>query len=259
MSEGGGIGTLPSPSHPQGYEVWYTTAGALVSERYSLAIRDLPTEERPRERLLSHGPDALSTSELLAIILRTGHRGESALGLAERLVASFGSLRHLAEATVEQLSQIKGMGPVKAVEVKAAIELGKRLFAFSPETRPAIRSPADVAHLAMSELRHQTREQFKALLLDTKNQVVRIVTVSVGSLNESIVHPRELYREAIRHSAAAVVVVHNHPSGDPTPSPEDVEVTVRLRDAGRVIGIDLLDHVIIGDGCWVSLRERGLF
>jgi DNA repair protein RadC len=153
---------------------------------------------------------------------------------------------------------VKGEGQVKAVEIKAAIELGKRILAFSPETRPVILSPADVGQLVMSELRHEAREHFKALLLDTKNQVLRIATISVGSLNESIVHPRELYREAIRHSAAAVIVVHNHPSGDPTPSPEDIEVTLRLRDAGRLIGIDFLDHLVIGDGRWVSLKERGL-
>jgi DNA repair protein RadC len=230
-----------------------------VTERYSLAIRDLPVEERPRERLLHHGPEALSTAELLAIILRTGSRSESALGLAERLVASFGGVRQVAEATIAQLRAVKGVGQVKAVEIKAAIELGKRILAFSPETRPVIHSPADVGQLVMSELRHETREHFKALLLDTKNQVLRIATISVGSLNESIVHPRELYREAIRHSAAAVIVVHNHPSGDPTPSPEDIEVTLRLREAGRLIGIDFLDHVVIGDGRWVSLKERGLF
>jgi DNA repair protein RadC len=230
-----------------------------LTERYSLAIRDLPVQERPRERLMQYGAEALSTAELLAIVLRTGTRSESALGLAERLVAALGSLKEVADATVEQLSQIKGVGPVKAVQIKAAVELGKRISAFSPETRPTIRSPADVGQLVMSELRHAAREYFKALLLDSKNQVLRIATVSVGSLNESIVHPRELYREAIRHSAAAVIVVHNHPSGDPTPSAEDIEVTVRLRDAGRVVGIDLLDHLVIGDGRWVSLKERGLF
>jgi DNA repair protein RadC len=227
-------------------------------ERYRLAIRDLPREERPRERLLRYGAEALSTSELLAILLRTGTRNESALGLAERIVASFGSLRDVAAASIAELGRVRGVGPVKAVGIKAALELGKRLLAFSPETRPTIRSPADVANLVMTELRHEAREHFKAILLDTKNQVLRVVTVSVGSLNESIVHPRELFLEAIRHSAAAVIVVHNHPSGDPAPSPEDVEVTRRLRDAGQILGIELLDHVVLGDGRWVSLKERGV-
>jgi DNA repair protein RadC len=230
-----------------------------VTDRYSLAIRDLPVQERPRERLMHAGAEALSTTELLAILLRTGTRTESALGLAERLVATLGSLKEVAEATVEQLSEVKGIGPVKAVEIKAAVELGRRVAAFSPETRPTVRSPADVAQLVMPDLRHATREHFKALLLDSKNQILRVVTVSVGSLNESIVHPRELFREAIRYSAAAVIAVHNHPSGDPTPSDEDIQVSVRLRDAGRLIGIDFLDHLIIGDGRWVSLKERGLF
>lgn len=228
-------------------------------ERYRLAIRDLPAAERPRERLLHHGPEALSTSELLAILLRTGTTRESALGLAERIVATFGGLRGIAGATIAQLGQVKGVGPVKAIEIKAAMELGKRLQALSPEIRPTIRSPADVANLVMSELRRETREHLKAILLDTKNQVLRIVTVSVGSLNESIVHPRELFHEAIRHVAASVIVVHNHPSGDPTPSPEDIAVTRRLRDAGQILGIELLDHVVLGDGRWVSLKEQGAF
>jgi DNA repair protein RadC len=190
--------------------------------------------------------------------LRTGTTRESALGLAERIVANFGGLRDVASATIAQLGQVKGVGPVKAVEIKAAIELGKRLHAHSPETRPTIRSPADVANLLMSELRHESREHLKAILLDTKNQVLRIVTVSVGSLNESIVHPRELFHQAIRHSAANLIVVHNHPSGDPTPSPEDVAVTRRLWDAGQILGIELLDHVVLGDGRWVSLKEQGM-
>src|SRR6266542_2806718 len=222
-------------------------------------MKDLPPEERPRERLAKHGPEALSTPELLAILLRTGPARESALDVAEGIVAQTGGLRGLANVTIEQLSQIRGVGVVKAIEIRAAVELGKRISAFTQEARPVIRSPADVSQLVMSELRHESREHFKVLLLDTRNQVMRVNTVSVGSLTESIVHPREVFREAIRHSCAALIAVHNHPSGDPTPSQEDIEVTRRLDEAGRMLGIDLLDHVILGDGRYVSLKEKGLF
>ncbi len=230
-----------------------------MSDRYSLAIKDLPLEERPRERLAKQGPEALSTPELLAILLRTGTARESALTVAEEIVRHLTGLRGLADATIEQLSQIRGVGVVKAIEIRAAVELGKRISAFTQEARPVIRCPADVSQLVMSELRHQTREHFKVLLLDARNQVTRVSTVSVGSLTESIVHPREVYREAIRHSCAALIAVHNHPSGDPSPSEEDIQVTRRLDEAGRMLGIDLLDHVIVGDGRYVSLKERGLF
>jgi DNA repair protein RadC len=230
-----------------------------VSDRYSLAMKDLPPEERPRERLAKHGPEALSTPELLAILLRTGTARESALDVAEGIVAQAGGLRGLATATIEQLSQIRGVGVVKAIEIRAAVELGKRISAFTHEARPTVRCPEDVWQLVQSELRHEPREHFKVLLLDTRNQVIRVSTVSVGSLTESIVHPREVFREAIRHSSAALIAVHNHPSGDPTPSQEDIQVTRRLDEAGRTVGIDVLDHVIVGEGRYVSLKERGLF
>jgi DNA repair protein RadC len=218
----------------------------------------MPREERPRERLIQYGPEALSNQELLAILLRTGTARESALSLAQRILSALGGLKDVANATVEQLSAVHGIGPAKAVQIRAAIELGKRICTLTDDARPVIRSPADASQLLMSDLRFQTKEHFRALLLDTKNQVIRIASISVGSLTESIVHPRELFREAIRHSSAAVIVAHNHPSGDPTPSPEDVATTRRLVEAGRIVGIELLDHVILGDGRFVSLRERGL-
>jgi DNA repair protein RadC len=228
-----------------------------VSERYSVAIRDMPLEERPRERLIHHGPEALSNPELLAILLRTGTAQESALSLATRILSAMDGLKGVAEATVPQLSTVKGVGPAKAVEIRAAVELGKRICTLTDTARPIIRSPADASQLLMSELRFQAKEHFRALLLDAKNQVIRILSISVGSLTESIVHPRELFREAIRHSSAALIVAHNHPSGDPTPSPEDIATTRRLVEVGRIVGIELLDHVILGDGRYVSLKERG--
>ena len=229
-----------------------------MSDRYSLAIRDLPAEERPRERLQRYGPEALSTPELIAILLRTGTSKESALSLAERVLAQIGNLRGIAGATVEQLSAVPGIGPVKAIEIRAAVELGKRIAAFTEDARPAIRAPGDVAQLVMSELRHEQREQFRALLLDARHQVIRMRTISIGTVTESLVHPREVFREAIQHGSTALIVCHNHPSGDPSPSAEDIAVTKRLVEAGKIIGIDLLDHVVIGDGRFVSLKERGL-
>lgn len=229
-----------------------------MAERYSVAIRELPCEERPRERLLNNGPSAVSTAELLAIQLRTGTQERSALGLAELLLSQFGGLKGVANATVEELGRVKGIGPVKAVQIAAAVELGKRLALFSGSDKPIIRSPTDVANLLMPELRDVSKEHFKSLLLGTKNQVLKVVTVSVGILDSSLVHPREVFKDAIAISAAAIIVAHNHPSGDPTPSAEDRRVTQRLAEAGELLGIDLLDHVILGDNRWTSLKEAGV-
>jgi DNA repair protein RadC len=229
-----------------------------MAEGYTVMIRDIPADERPRERLAKYGPQAVSASDLIAILLRTGSRELSAIGLAERLLCEFKDLRSLACASVEELASIKGVGTVKAIEIQAAMELGKRLATMTEIPRPEIRSPIDVHTLISPGLRYEPKEHFKALLLDTKNRVIRTPTISVGSLNASLIHPRELYREAISAASASVIVAHNHPSGDPTPSREDIEVTKRLLEAGKVIGIDLLDHIIIGDGRFISLKERGL-
>ncbi|MBI3947083.1 MAG: DNA repair protein RadC [Armatimonadetes bacterium] len=231
---------------------------AGTSPTYALLIRDLPADERPRERLIRYGPEALSAAELIAILLRTGAAGIGALDLGRQLVSRFGSLRGVAQASVEALAQVKGLGPAKAAQLKAAFELGKRNAVFVDAPRPQIGSPQDVARLLMPELAGELREQLRALFLDTRNQVLRARTISIGGLDASIIHPREVFKEAIAQSAAAVIVAHNHPSGDPSPSPEDIAVTRRLVEAGRIIGIELLDHVVIGDGRFVSLKERGL-
>lgn len=226
---------------------------------YHARIRELPAEERPRERLIAYGADALSTAELLAVLLRTGTEQNNAVGLAEHLLTHFSNLRGVANATIEELAGIHGIGPAKAAQIKAAIEFGRRLIAASPEERPKIRSPRDVYNLLGPSLRDEKREHFIALLLDTKNGVLRSRTVSVGDLSSSIVHPREVFSEAIRHGAASLIVSHNHPSGDPTPSPEDIAVTRRLAEAGELLGIELLDHIVLGDNRWISLKEKGLF
>ena len=232
--------------------------GAPAAPRYDVRIREIPSDERPRERLIRYGADVLSTAELLAILLRTGTEQYSALGLANHLLSTFGSLRGVASATIEEMSQVHGIGPAKAAQIKAAIEFGRRLVSAAPEERPKIRSPQDVYNLLGPTLRDQKREHFVALLLDTKGGVFRTRTVSVGDLSSSLVHPREVFTEAVRHSAASLIVAHNHPSGDPAPSPEDTAITRRLQEAGELLGIELLDHVIVGDSRWVSLREKGL-
>ncbi len=228
-----------------------------MSERYTVAIREMPAAERPRERLETYGPGAVSTAELLAIQLRTGTVELSALGLAERLLSRYEGLRGVANASLTQLSQQKGIGSVKAIQIAAAFELGRRLAALSQEDRPTIRNPQDVSNLLMPELRDAKQEHFKALLLDTKNRVFKVVAISKGSLDESIAHPRDVFREAIAANAASIILAHNHPSGDPTPSPQDKRATRRLAECGELLGIEILDHIIVGDNNYVSLKALG--
>ncbi len=232
-------------------------SSATENDRYDTKIMDRPLDERPRERLLNSGPQALNTAELLAILMRTGSSERSVLGLAEHLIHSFKGLRGVANASIEELQQIKGVGVVKAIEIMAAVEMGKRLSVLSVESRMCIRSPQDVSNLLMAEMRDLKKEHLKSILLDTKNRVLKAVTVSVGILDSSLVHPREVFKDAILASAASIIVAHNHPSGDPTPSQEDINVTKRLHEAGKIMGIELLDHIVLGDNRWVSLKERG--
>jgi DNA repair protein RadC len=221
-------------------------------------MRELPADERPRERLERYGPGALSVAELLAILLRVGSAQGSALQLAQQLTARFGSLKALATATVHELGQTNGVGLAKACQLKAAFELGKRLAASTDGPRPVIASPASAAQLVMEEMRYFAEEHFRILILNTRHQVLAERDISVGSLNASLVHPRETFRAAIAQGAAALVLLHNHPSGDPTPSADDLALTARLAQAGQLLGIPILDHLVIGDGRYVSLREQGL-
>lgn len=230
----------------------------MASTHYRLTIKDLPEDIRPRERLLKEGSEALSDIELLAILLRTGSREATALDLASMIMSHFNNLRQLLGATVEELGQIKGVGPAKACQVKAALELARRTSKYTDQPRPVIKSPDDAAGLVMEEMRHFDREHFRAILLNTKNQVIGTDKVSVGTLNSSAVHPRELFRNAIKRGAASVILVHNHPSGDPSPSREDKDITLRVKEAGNIIGIDVLDHIIIGDNKFTSFKANGL-
>ncbi len=220
-------------------------------------IREMPPSERPMERLLEFGPEAVSTAELIAVIIRCGRRGESAVDVAVRVLSKFGTARKLATAGVHELLSIPGIGPVRAAQIVAAIELGRRVVVSEGEPRLAISSAKDVADLLMPAMRYLEKEEFRTIFLDTRNRVIDNATISVGTLNSSIVHPREVFRAAIRVGSAGVILAHNHPSGDPAPSPEDIAITKRLVRAGALIGIEVLDHIIIGDNLYVSFKEKG--
>jgi DNA repair protein RadC len=220
----------------------------------SFTVRDLPPAERPRERLIQLGAEALSAQEILALILGRGVKGESVMVTAQKLLSKFGSLQGIADGSIEELSQINGIGPAKAAQLKAAFDLGRRLEAGPREGKSLIKSPEDVVGAIGGTLKGKKREHFLTLLLDTRNRLIRVATVSMGSLDSSIVHPREVFKEAISASAASVIFVHNHPSGDAEPSEDDIELTRRLVEAGKLLGILVLDHVIVGDGAFVSLK-----
>ncbi|MEH6993659.1 MULTISPECIES: DNA repair protein RadC [Bacillaceae] len=223
----------------------------------SLMIRDFPQDERPRERFIQNGPESLSNHELIAILLRTGTKDESVLQLSNRLLTNFEGLRLLKAATLEEMTEIKGIGQAKAIQILAAVEIGRRIANLNYTDRYVIRSPEDGANYVMNDMRFLSQEHFVCLYLNTKNQVLHKQTIFIGSLNASIVHPREVFREALKRSAASIICLHNHPSGDPAPSREDIEVTKRLVECGKMIGIDVLDHLIIGENKFVSLKEKG--
>ena len=223
-----------------------------------MTIKELPVDERPREKLRDHGAQALGNSELLAILIRTGSHDTSALRLAEHLLEQQEGLAGFGNATMESLEQVKGIGDAKALTIMAAVELGRRVTSLAPLGRTVIRTADDVAALLMPRFRYELRESFLAILLSTKNHVLKTAVISIGSLNASIVHPRELFREAINASAASVILAHNHPSGDPAPSAEDIELTRKLAEAGQLLDIPVLDHIILGDGKYVSLKEKGI-
>jgi len=226
----------------------------------SFTIHDLPASERPRERLQKFGAEALSAQEILAVILGRGISGESVMVTAQRLLSKFGSLKGIAGASLEELSGVKGIGLAKAAQIRAVFELVSRIEDYhDSEKREMVKTPEDVVAQVRSRLKSKKKEYFLALLLDTRNQLIRVAEISVGSLDSSIVHPREVFKEAISASAASVIFAHNHPSGDPEASEDDISLTKRLADAGEIMGIDVLDHVIIGDRKYLSLKREGMF
>lgn len=220
-------------------------------------IHHLPEEERPRERLMRHGVESVSTTELLAILLGSGIKGRHVLQLAAELVSHFGSLKQLSEATVEELCQIKGLGQAKAIQLKASFALGVRLSQVSSIVKYKVDTPVSAYNLIKESLETEKSEHFITILLDTKGYVIKYETVSIGTLSNTLIHPREVFYPAIRHKAASIILAHNHPSGDPTPSRQDFEVTKKLTEVGELIGIKVNDHIVIGQGSYISMRQQG--
>lgn len=222
-----------------------------------LTIKNLPLEERPRERLLHYGPENLSAAELIAIIVRTGSAKQTAISLAEELLSHFKDLRGIAKATCAEIAKVKGIGTVKAIQLKAAFELGRRVLTTNPAQLPTIRRPQDVFDLLKANYQDLDREHFKVVHLNIKNQVLKVETTAIGILNSSPVHPREVFKEAVKMNSAGLILTHNHPSGDPTPSQDDLSLTARLQEAGQILGIQIIDHIIFGDNRFLSLKECG--
>jgi DNA repair protein RadC len=225
----------------------------------SLRIIDLPYNERPREKLIRYGASELSNSELLAVILRCGTKSENVINLCNRLLVEAGGLNGLFDFSSEEFMMINGIGAAKAAQLLSIAELSKRFKTFKSGEVSKIKSPKDAVDLIMEEMRYLKEEHLKVIMMNTKNIVISIKDVSIGSLNSSIVHPREVFLEAIKKSSASILICHNHPSGDPTPSTEDIQITKRLIECGKLLGIDILDHLIIGDGRYISLKEKGIF
>lgn len=230
----------------------------MIDDKPTYRITDLAASERPRERLAKLGPQALSNAELIAILLRVGVPGENAVQVGHRLLLTFKSLTGLHRASYDEVCAQHGIGDAKACQIKAAIELGNRLALESPDERPIIQSPTDAAALVQFEMSALEKEELWVMLLDTRNRVVDIDHVYRGSLNSSQVRVGELFKTAVRRNGAAIILFHNHPSGDPNPSPDDIALTRAVVEAGRLLDIEVLDHLVIGQGRWVSLKERKL-
>ncbi|MCX6013179.1 MAG: DNA repair protein RadC [Chloroflexi bacterium] len=225
---------------------------------YHVSIKALPLSERPRERLRDYGSSSLSNSELLAIILRSGSRSSSAIELASRLLSKYNGLAGLTKASIIEMQEENGIGEVKAIELKAVLELGRRLHSLQPDERPVVKSPDDVAYLLLAEMSYLDQEHLKVVLLNTKNQVTSISEIYKGSVNTSYVRISEVFRNAIKDNCPAIIIVHNHPSGDPTPSEEDIKITGQIVEAGKLLNIEVLDHIIIGQQKYISLKQKGI-
>lgn len=223
---------------------------------YREAIKDWPEDERPRERLIKYGAESLSDAQLLAIILRTGNKDRSAVDLGRALISKFENFRSMDSLSISELCKEKGIGAAKASQIKAAFEIGKRMLSGGGGSKKGFTCSEDVVNHYIPLMKNLKKEIFKTVLLDSKNKIIRDVTISEGSLTTSIVHPREVFNPAIKNSAAAVILVHNHPSGDPSPSREDIEITQRLVKSSEIVGIKVLDHIIIGDGMHFSFLDK---
>lgn len=222
-----------------------------------MTIRDMTLEERPREKMLLNGANCLSDAELLAIIIRTGTKELNAIQLGQAIIDKADNIRYLQDLTFEELKSINGIGQTKALQIKAALELANRIASYKP-LKYKIKNPWDIYKYYMESLRYQYKEIFKVVLLNTKNEIITDVDISIGTLNSSLVHPREVFREAIRRSSNKIILLHNHPSGNCEPSKEDKSITNRLKDCGELMGIEVIDHIIIGDGVYFSFKENML-
>lgn len=228
------------------------------TSEYVPMIRDLPADERPRERLQARGPEALNNAELLAILLRTGGSGENVLNLAQRVMSRVEGVGALGRVTLSDLCAVKGIGKAKAAQILAGIELGRRIVKAMPDARTTIRCSDDIDKLVRADLVDQQQEQLRVILLNTRNQVMGVKTVYIGSVHSAVVRTAELLRDAIRENCPSIILVHNHPSGDPSPSPDDAAMTQHVVEAGKMLNIEVLDHVVVARGGYVSLKERGL-
>ena len=225
----------------------------------NITITSLPKSERPREKLQNYGVKALSNAELLAILLRTGTKNESSLSLSYKILSKNDGIKFLANAEITDLNGISGIGLAKASQLIAAVELGKRIAQYSYNEDVYVKKPQDAVSILMEEMRYYKKEHMKIIMLNVKCKVIGIKEISVGNLNSSLAHPREIFIPAIKNSSANIILTHNHPSGDPTPSKDDIEITRRVYEAGKILGIELYDHIIIGDGVFISLKEKNLF
>lgn len=225
----------------------------------SFTIKELPETERPREKMYDNGAESLSNEELIAVIIRTGSRKESAVELSKRVISRDNrGLVYLRDTTMQELMEINGIGKCKASQILAAIEIGKRINYQTAAEKVKINQPSTVADLFMDEMRYLQKEHFRIILLDTKNQIIAMEEISIGTLNASIVHPRDVFKIAIKRNSNSIILIHNHPSGDPTPSKEDINITNRLIEVGDLLGIKVLDHIIIGDMDYISLKEKNI-
>lgn len=222
------------------------------------AMKYMPPDERPRERLQRYGPSYLSNAELIAILLRTGLKGENVVNLSARVLATYGGLGGVARVSYAELCDLHGISDAKACQILAALELGRRLSSLQPDDRPVIRSPQDVFNILSAEMTFLTQEHLRVLLLNTKNEVLAVREIYKGNVNSAVIRIAEVLRPAIRENCPSIIIAHNHPSGDPTPSPEDILVTRQIRTSAEMMDIELLDHVVIGNQRYVSLKERGL-